>query len=95
LKKTAEVSDMNEFESKEDCHHMGKGMMYMHLVHEAKMELIKEKVKKKLEAAEGKKLDELAELIVQAKMGMMKTKMQMMKNREEMMEKFSSIWENG
>ena len=50
----------------EDSH--DKLDMFMYLVHSAKMELIKEKMKKKIEAVKGKQLDQVAELFVNAMM---------------------------
>jgi hypothetical protein len=40
----------------------------------AKAELLKEKIKKKLETIEGKKLDEIADMLVESKMELRKTK---------------------
>lgn len=91
-----ECNTNEECHPHEECHHgHDKGKMHMHIVHEAKMELIKDRVKKKLEVAMGKKLDEMAELIVQAKMSMMKSKMQMMKEKEYMMANMEAIWKSG
>ncbi len=73
--------------------HEDKGAMMMCLVMEAKMELLKEKMKKKLEAVEGKKLDEIANLLVDAKMNFHKAKAEMMMKREEMREKLESVYE--
>ena len=67
--------------------------MMMWLVHSAKMELIKEKMKKKLEAAKGKKLDQVAELFVDAMMDEYKDRAGTEKRKEELREKFASIFD--
>ena len=78
------------------CHNcwdqMDSKTMMMNLVMKAKMELMKEKIKKKLEIMEGKKLDQMVDLLVEAKLSIQKANMDMMKNKEEMMEKFKDIW---
>jgi hypothetical protein len=61
-----------------------------YILKKAKMELLKEKIKKNLEAAEGKKMDEIAKILVDAKVDLKKRKHEMYKVKEEMMEK---IWE--
>ena len=53
---------------------MDMKMMLMWLGKKAKFELLKEKIKKKLEAAEGKKLDEVADLVVEGMMAKAKMK---------------------
>ncbi|HLC59832.1 MAG TPA: hypothetical protein VJJ52_00205 [Candidatus Nanoarchaeia archaeon] len=68
------------------------GMM-MWLAHSAKMELIKEKMKKKLEAAKGKKLDQVAELFVDAMMEKYKDEAESEKKKEELQQKFDAIFE--
>lgn len=72
--------------------HGDKESMLMHLVMAAKMELIKEKVKKRIEAEEGKKLDEIAGVLVQAKMDYHKKKMEMMEKKEEARERLEEIF---
>ncbi len=54
----------------------------MYLAKSAKMELIKEKVKAKLEKTHGKKLDKVADILVEALEAHMKMKEQMMKKGE-------------
>jgi hypothetical protein len=77
-----------------ECRHgpEDKLMMMMHMAKGAKMELLKEKVKKKLEAAEGKKLDKIADALVdllvekhKAKSAMMRKRMETKKRLEEIM----------
>ena len=71
-----------------------KAMMW-HLVKEARAELLKEKIKKKLEAIEGKKLDEMAEMLVQARMELKKAKREFWKKKMEMKEKMMEIFSEG
>ena len=66
--------------------------MFMYLAHSAKMELIKEKMKKRLEATEGKKLDKVAELFVEAMLEKWKDKAEISKKWEELREKFEAIF---
>ncbi|DAC72735.1 MAG TPA: hypothetical protein DSN98_03675 [Thermoplasmata archaeon] len=91
-------------ETKENCgpdpygrgweHGDHKAMMW-HLVKEAKAELLKEKIKKRLEAVEGKKLDEIANMLVEAKMEMRKAKKEFWKKKMEMKEKMMEIFSEG
>jgi hypothetical protein len=67
----------------------------MHLVKMARAELLKEKIKKKLEAVEGKKLDEMADLLVEAKMEMRKARREFWKKKMEMKEKMWEIFNEG
>lgn len=66
--------------------------MMFHVAKKAKMELIKEKVKKKLEAVEGKKLDKVADLLVEAMLGKYRMKQEAEKKMQEMYEKFEAIF---
>jgi hypothetical protein len=68
------------------------GGMMKCLFKDAKMELMKEKVKKKIEAAEGKKLDAMADLLVSGMLEHMKEKMEMWKKKQEMMEKMKALF---
>jgi hypothetical protein len=91
-------------EMKENCGHGSyernwehgdnKAMMW-HLVNEAKAELLREKIKKKLELVEGKKLDEIANMLVEAKMEMRKAKKEFWKKKMEMKEKMMEIFSEG
>ncbi len=54
----------------------------MYLAKSAKMELIKEKVKAKLEKVHGKKFDKVADILVEALESHMKMKQEMMKKGE-------------
>lgn len=67
--------------------------MMMWLVHSAKMELIKEKMKKKFEAAKGKQFDQVAELFVNAMMKKYKDEAESERKREEFQQKFESIFD--
>ena len=67
--------------------------MMMWLVHSAKMELIKEKMKKKIEAVKGKQLDQVADLFVNAMMEKYKDEAESEKKREELQEKFDAIFD--
>ncbi len=67
--------------------------MMMWLAHSAKMELIKEKMKKRLESVKGKKLDQVAELFVNAMMDEYKDRAGTEKRKEELREKFESIFD--
>ncbi|MBI5227788.1 hypothetical protein HY988_04335 [Candidatus Micrarchaeota archaeon] len=64
----------------------------MYLAKSAKMELIKEKVKAKLEKTHGKKFDKVADILVEALEAHMKMKKEMMKKgelTEKLMKAFS------
>jgi hypothetical protein len=79
----------------EQCHcgaHEDKMWMLMHIAKKAKMEIIKEKVKKKLEAAEGKQFDEVADMIVEAMLGKRDMMKGMIKKKKEMQERFEAIF---
>ena len=65
--------------------------MMMWLVHKAKMELIKEKMKKKLEASKGKQLDQVADLFINAMMEKYKDEAESEKRRQELAQKFDDI----
>ena len=58
-------------------HHYDKQFMLFHLVKKAKMELLMDRIKKRIEAKEGKKLDEIADALVVSKLSMQKTKMEL------------------
>ena len=66
--------------------------MMIWLVHKAKMELIKEKMKKKLEAVKGKQLDQVADLFVNAMMEKYKDEAEAERKREELFQKFEDIF---
>ena len=75
------------------CESYSKVDMMMWLVHKAKMEIIKEKMKKKLEAVKGKQLDQVADLFVNAMMEKYKDEAESEKKREELAQKFEEIFE--
>ncbi len=79
------------YSRKEWWHGDHKAMMF-HLVKMAKAELLKEKIKEKLEAIEGKKLDEISNLLVESKMEMRKAKKEFWKKKMEMKEKMMEIF---
>ena len=91
--------------SEENCQCSGEGSccggnydktdMFMYLAHSAKMELIKDKMKKKLEATQGKKLDKIADLFVDAMMEKWKDKAELSRKKEELMAKLESIFMEG
>ena len=64
--------------------------MMLCLAKEAKMELIREKVKKSLEAADGKRLDKIADLLVEAMLEHKKDRTSMANKWSELNEKFES-----
>lgn len=64
----------------------------MYLVKKAKFELLKEKIKKKLEATDGKKLDEAAELLVQTMREKKKAIMQIKKKKYDMQDRLQEIF---
>ena len=70
-----------------------KMSMFLYLVHSAKMELIKEKMKKKLESVKGRQLDQVADLFVNAMMEEYKNKAEAERKREELQQKFDAIFE--
>ena len=74
------------------CSGDDKFMEMFCLAKEAKMYLLKEKIKKKLEAIEGRKLDQAADLIVQALMDHHQDKMHKMKKEQEFRHGFESIF---
>ena len=74
-----------------DHEEMYKMIMWKWLPKIAKMELLKEKMKKKFEAAEGKKLDEMADLMVNTMMEKSKMKRERMMKKQELMEKMEEI----
>ena len=71
----------------------GKIDMFMYLVHEAKMELIKEKMKKRLEAMKGKQFDQVADMFVNAMMEKCKDKAESERKMEELEQKFYAVFE--
>ena len=66
--------------------------MMLFLAKKAKMELLKEKMKKKLDSIEGKKLDEVADLIVTAMMSKHKMAREGMEKREDLLDKLDEIF---
>ncbi len=66
-------------------------MMAMMIVKRAKMELLKEKVKKKLEEVDGKRLDKVADLIVEVMLDQRKTHQDMEKRYDEMKDRFDAL----
>lgn len=80
------------YEGHHDHMHGDKMGMMKCVFKEAKMELMKEKIKKKLEAAEGKKLDAMADALVSGMLEHMKIKMEMWQHKQEMMEKMKTIF---
>ena len=82
----------------EDFHHRSwehsdhKSMM-KYVVIAAKSELLKEKVKKRLEEVEGKKLDEIAKVLVDSKLEFIKAKKEMWKKKKDMKERIWETWE--
>ena len=69
--------------------------MMMYLAKSAKMELIKEKVKKKLESAEGKKLDKIADLLIEAMAERRKSSIDSEKKMQSFREKLKVIFMEG
>ena len=65
--------------------------MMMSIAKSAKMELLKEKIKKKIEAAEGKKLDEIATIIADMLMEKQKMKMGIKKKKHEMKKRIEEL----
>lgn len=72
-----------------------KMAMMMYLAKSAKMELVKEKVKKKLEAVDGKKFDRIADFLVEAMAEYKKTEADSIKRKQELREKFEAIFMEG
>ena len=66
--------------------------MMMYLAKTAKMDLIKEKIKKKLEAAHGKKLDKVADLLAEAMMECHKAEADNEKKHQEFRERLDAIF---
>ena len=67
--------------------------MFIYMAKGAKMELLKEKMKKRLEATEGKRLDKVADLIVGALLDQYKTEEDISKRKQELSEKLDKIFE--
>lgn len=65
----------------------------MHVAKKAKFELIKDKMKKRIEATEGKKLDQLADLVVDTMLAKYKIKMELEKKHEELGTKWEEMEE--
>ena len=61
----------------------------------AKMELLKEKVKQRIDAKHGAKLEKVADLIVELVEAEQNSEEQMWKKEEELREQFESIGEQG
>lgn len=66
--------------------------MFLYMAKGAKMELLKEKIKKRLEASHGKKLDKVAELIVEALLEKYKSESDAYKRRQELNEQLDKIF---
>mgnify|MGYP001619185067 CR=1 FL=1 len=66
--------------------------MYFWLAKQAKMELLKEKMKKRLEASDGKRLDRVTELIVGALLEHNKAEADVSKRRQELNEQLEKIF---
>ena len=66
--------------------------MFLYMAKGAKMELLKEKMKERLEAASGKKLDKAADLIVEALLEQYKTEGDLSKKKQELGEKLDKIF---
>ena len=66
--------------------------MFIYMAKGAKMELLKEKMKKRIEASHGKKLDMVADLIVEALLDQYKTEDDASKKRQELSEKLDKIF---
>jgi hypothetical protein len=75
--------------------HGDEKAMLWHVVRKAKMELLKDKIKKKLEATEGKKLDEMADMLVGAHMEMRKARREFWRKKMEMKEKMMEFFTEG
>jgi ABC-type Zn2+ transport system substrate-binding protein/surface adhesin len=93
---------MHEMETKYEHGDDGKGWahgdhktMMWHVVRMARVELLKEKVKKKLEAVEGKKLDEMADLLVEARMELRKAKREFWAKKMDLKEKMMEVFSDG
>jgi len=67
--------------------------MFFYLVKEAKMELLKEKMKKRLEASIGKKLDKVADVMAEALLDYYKTEGDASKKRQDLNDKLDKIFE--
>jgi hypothetical protein len=65
--------------------------MLMCLAKDAHVELLKEKIKKKIDATQGKKMDEIAQVIADAMAEKMKMKMGKMRKKREMREEIEEI----
>lgn len=66
--------------------------MFLYMAKGAKMELLKEKMKKKLETTHGKKLEKVADLIVDALLEQYKTEEDSSRKRQELNEQLDKIF---
>ena len=90
-------NECNEQRCGNGCGCCGEGQydkmdMFLYMAKSAKMELLKEKMKKRLEASHGKKLDKVADLIVEALLDHYKTEDEASKKRQELSEKLDKIF---
>ena len=67
--------------------------MFLYMAKGAKMELLKEKMKEKLEGAVGKKLDKVADLMVGSLMDHYKSEGDALNKKQELGEKLEKIFE--
>ena len=84
-------------ECSEQCCNCGaeeydKSDMFFYLAKEAKMDLLKEKIKKRLDSVDGKKLDKAAELIVDMLLDYYKTEDDISNKKQEFNEKLEKIF---
>ncbi len=66
----------------------------MYMAKEAKFELLREKIKRKLETSQGKKLDQIADVAVEAFLESWKGKTEMKARWQELEEKIEKIFES-
>ncbi len=64
--------------------------MTLWLAKKAKIELLKEKIKKRIEATQGKKLDKMADIAIEAITEHKKSSVEMEKKYEDLREKFNA-----
>jgi len=71
--------------------HADKFGMMMCLAKEAHMELLKEKLKRRIDSTQGKKMDEIVSVIADAMAEKMKARMEAKRRKHEMWEKLEEI----
>ena len=76
----------------QSCGKCDKMEMFMEVAKTAKSELLREKIKKRLEVVMGKKLDKVAELLVEAMIDHYKSEMEQENKEQDFRQRFEAIF---